>query len=72
MRPVWRQPISEPDVNRALIKAANREHLTAKQIEDLLDWFDSLPGELFNELLEAGVPFPEGYIQCWKDIHVEE
>lgn len=65
--------MSEPDVNRALIKAANRApfHFDATQVEDLIDWFDSLPGELFNELLEAGVPFPDGYIQCWKDLHDE-
>lgn len=41
--------------------------MTADEVSDLLDWFASLPGEIFNELLHAGVEFPGGYIEYWKD-----
>lgn len=62
--------MSEPQFRRDLIRAANRTEfsLTADEVSDLLDWFDSMPGEIFNELLHAEVEFPNGYIKCWKDL----
>lgn len=66
--------MSDPDITRRLLKAANLKpfNLNATEVQDLLDWFGLMPPHLFNELYEAGVPFPEGYIQCWKDLHDEE
>ena len=61
--------MGSPEYRRELIKAANRTEfsLTATEVEDLLDWFENLPGEIFNELLHSGVSFPGGYIEYWKD-----
>lgn len=55
---------------RELIKAANRKphRLTAREVAAMLDWFENLSGEAFNELLHTGVDFPDGYIKCWRDL----
>lgn len=54
------------DFRRGLIKAANRRKMTAREVASMLDWFENLPAEVFNEL--RGVDFPNGYIKCWQDL----
>lgn len=62
------------EFRRELIKAGNRSKygLSATEVADLLDWFEHMPGEIFNELLHANVSFPDGYIDCWKDNREKE
>lgn len=62
--------MGSPEFRRELIRAANRPEfdLDADRVAELLDWFEHMPGEIFNELLHSGVEFPDGYIRCWQDI----
>lgn len=57
------------DFRRELIRAANLEpfNLNATEVADLLNWFEALPGEIFNDLLRREADFPKDYIEFWNE-----